>query len=753
MEHIQGEQWWTRYQPVSYLLESRSGTRSEFIDMVNRCRASGVNIYVDAVINHMSGSDRSGTGTGGSSFDGESQNYPDFQSNHFHQPFCIINSYTDTNMVRNCYLVGLNDLDGSQSYVQDVQAAYLNDLIDIGVAGFRVDAAKHMWPADIEALQAKLHDVLDGGRPYFFHEVIDLNQNGEISVNEYFGVGQTTEFRYCVKIKQCADGFWACPGVYDQGWGMSDPEHAFVFVDNHDNQRGHGGGGSILTHKDPVNYRYAVAFTMANDYGSKRIMSSYFFPDGATDQGPPSTDPGCGEDWVCEHRWKSIGQMAEFANVVYGEPVNYVVTEDRTLGMSRGNKGFFAMGDLNREFDTGLPDGDYCDIISECQQKITIAGGKGYFAVYDSNEPVVAICQGCTGQAVDVPTTTPNTAKTTTPITAKTTTKPDVTTTKPVTVTPNEDCCQEITLSSSGGVQEHYGEALGTYVLYSEGDRPTYIHKTNLVQTFLHHTQDSQHNWSGWQFTRDISDVFGFIGLEVDDQCPSGAKNEPWQYHLNGQWFEDETVTVTCNGEGPTTTSGPMPTTSGGSGGDTTKPNPVGFQRTIIFVEKETVPGQDVFIQGGQSDLSPIDIVIHPMPEIWESYNSWMEGDDKLDWEGPQPGQGTFMGYDAMGTAAAWTTDDETNEFYYEGNPGLGDNFWIIDMDMDCSQTQNGWFEFTTIYSIGGEDGEPSVAQESCTGDVGGDSPITGSKYHMARCGYTNIFSYGKDTCQIDPIP
>ena len=71
----------------------------------------------------------------------------------------------------------------------------------------------------------------------------------------------------------------------------------------------------------------------------------------------------------------------------------------------------------------------------------------------------MAICQGCTGQAADVPTTTPNTAKTTTQ--AKTTTKPDVTTTKPVTVTPNEDCCQEITLSSFGGVQEHYGEALG----------------------------------------------------------------------------------------------------------------------------------------------------------------------------------------------------------------------------------------------------------------------------------------------------
>ena len=44
-------------------------------------------------------------------------------------------SYTDHVQVRNCWLVGLTDLDGSQSHVQDVQAAYLNDLIDIGVSG------------------------------------------------------------------------------------------------------------------------------------------------------------------------------------------------------------------------------------------------------------------------------------------------------------------------------------------------------------------------------------------------------------------------------------------------------------------------------------------------------------------------------------------------------------------------------------------------------------------------------------------
>merc|ERR1711881_832662 len=54
-EHIQGGQWWTRYQPVSYKLESRSGNRGQFESMVHRCNAAGVMVVVDLVINHMSG--------------------------------------------------------------------------------------------------------------------------------------------------------------------------------------------------------------------------------------------------------------------------------------------------------------------------------------------------------------------------------------------------------------------------------------------------------------------------------------------------------------------------------------------------------------------------------------------------------------------------------------------------------------------------------------------------------------------------
>ena len=43
------------------------------------------------------------------------------------------------------------------------------------------------------------------------------------------------------------------------------------------------------------------------------------------------------------------------------------------------------------------------------------------------------------------------------------------------------------------------------------------------------------------------------------------------------------------------------------------------------------VPGSDVFIIGGQPDLkSSIDIKVNPMPELWEEYNAWMVGDDKV---------------------------------------------------------------------------------------------------------------------------
>src|SRR5918994_193008 len=43
-EHIQGAQWWTSYQPVSYEIAGRLGDAAAFENMVDTCHAAGVKV-------------------------------------------------------------------------------------------------------------------------------------------------------------------------------------------------------------------------------------------------------------------------------------------------------------------------------------------------------------------------------------------------------------------------------------------------------------------------------------------------------------------------------------------------------------------------------------------------------------------------------------------------------------------------------------------------------------------------------------
>ncbi len=107
-EHIQGGQWWTSYQPVSYKIAGRLGDRAAFSAMVNTCHAAGVKAVADSVINHMSAGN--GTGTGGSAY--TKYDYPGLYSGA-DMDDCrtqIGNNYNDRGNVQNCELVGLADL-------------------------------------------------------------------------------------------------------------------------------------------------------------------------------------------------------------------------------------------------------------------------------------------------------------------------------------------------------------------------------------------------------------------------------------------------------------------------------------------------------------------------------------------------------------------------------------------------------------------------------------------------------------------
>lgn len=69
--------------------------------------------------------------------------------------------------------------------------------------------------------------------------------------------------------------------TWGPAWNMLPSKDAFVFVDNHDNQR--SDNSNILTYKSRQRYIMAVAFMLSNTYGIPRVMSSFEF--NAFDQG------------------------------------------------------------------------------------------------------------------------------------------------------------------------------------------------------------------------------------------------------------------------------------------------------------------------------------------------------------------------------------------------------------------------------------------------------------------------------------
>ncbi len=380
-EHVQGSTWWTRYQPVKHALStSRSGTADEFISMVNTCKAAGVDIYVDAIINHTAGG--AGIGSAGSMFDSTNHHYPQYDSADFHNPECEIAQVdysTNAWRVRNCNMPGLPDLNTGDSDVQQTLSNYLKELTDIGVAGFRIDAAKHMLPSDLQAILANV-----APNTYVFQEVID-NGGEKISASEYTNIGNVTEFKYSGAI---SDRFLngGVSELLDMGsWGLLDSQDAVVFTDNHDNQRGHGGGGDTVTYKNGATYELANVFMLAYPYGYPKVMSSYAFDN--TDAGPPSTavhnnnQLNCfGSEWQCEHRKTSIANMVAFRNFTSANIFVSNVWQNGTdqLAFGRGALGFVVINRsgsaINRTFQTQMPANDYCNVTAtdDCSEVVTV---------------------------------------------------------------------------------------------------------------------------------------------------------------------------------------------------------------------------------------------------------------------------------------------------------------------------------------------------------------------------------------------
>ncbi|KAJ6490187.1 glycoside hydrolase superfamily [Mycena vulgaris] len=385
-EHITGDQWWTDYQPVSYILTSKRGNRTQFANMVSTCTNAGVGIIVDVVTNHMTAGE--GIGFAGSTY--SKYNYPavPYTESHFH--YCAgavaaeISDYNNITNVRFCELVGLADLAQEQSDVQGNIAAYLKDLRSLGVAGFRVDAAKHMEPTDLSTI----FSMLDAS-PYYTQEI---PSGGASSPSQYVSNGDVIEFgatQYAMASFLGTSGAtvsnMVTPVPLGTAWNLVDSDVANYIMANQDTER----GTTSLNSNSPNNaYTLSAIFMLGFNYGTPTVYSGYDFTN--FDVGAPQDEVGntnpitCfSNGFRCEHRWTAIANMNLFHNAVgSAELTNIFVGSPQQVAFGRGSIGFLVINnDANawsETWMTSLPTGTYCDIIHDTDTDPTTCSGTTY---------------------------------------------------------------------------------------------------------------------------------------------------------------------------------------------------------------------------------------------------------------------------------------------------------------------------------------------------------------------------------------
>lgn len=367
-----GHPWWEIYQPVDYNLNSRMGNEAQFAAMVSTCRAAGVKVYVDTVINHM-------TGQGSTSYGGvtgySKYNYPGLYSGadfHNYPSDCPesddqIHNWNDFTEVTHCELSNLSDLRTESDYVRTQIAGYLNKLIGYGVSGFRVDAAKHIGQTDLAAIESKLNTTADGTAPYVAQEVA-LGSTGQLAPAAFETTGSLLGFDYADNLATQFKGSISNLKTFGSSWGLLPSNKELVFVENHDTER----DGSTLNYKSGAANTLATEFMLAWGYGTPQVYAGFDFTN--RDDSPPAdgngfvTDTTCGSGWECTDRITGVNHLVAWHNHTAGQSVaNWYDDGSNLIAFSRGNAGWIAINNESspqtKTFSTGLAAGSYCDIV------------------------------------------------------------------------------------------------------------------------------------------------------------------------------------------------------------------------------------------------------------------------------------------------------------------------------------------------------------------------------------------------------
>jgi alpha-amylase len=310
--------WWARYQPIDYSMIEGRGSEQDLQQLISTAHACHIKVIADVVFNHMANMEEY-----------KDLTFPQFSPADFHSRCGI--TYDDGNRDTeiNCWLGGLPDLDQSKAGVRAVHQAHLQKLLDLGIDGFRFDAAKHM-SAEIVQEYIDFINTKSQGKAWNYLEVIS---DHDTKAEDYTGVATTTDFVLYDSMKK-AFSFGGDLRSLRIPVAVDDPR-SVTFGRNHDTIR-ELNDQAINPYNETSDAFLATAYVLARQRGTPLILNWDNYD-------VPYIQYGVKFRQIMQQRGSTGGNVTENVLAVIDKPT--------VLLMERGNEGFFVVNKATGKYD------------------------------------------------------------------------------------------------------------------------------------------------------------------------------------------------------------------------------------------------------------------------------------------------------------------------------------------------------------------------------------------------------------------
>lgn len=382
--------WYYYYQPTdwkigNYLL----GTRDQFKAMMDSAAKYNVKVIVDVLPNH--------TAVDHTAVLPDLDNAVGGHDKLFHaNGFTDITDYNDRYQCTTGKMGGLPDVNTENPDFQAYYMTYVNDLLSLGVRGFRYDTAKHIGlpsdPLDSLAERNNFWDIATGreavkgirlGVPrdslFIYGEVLQDRNVKEAEYGEYMDLTASSYGHALRNVLEKGDFnadsllTWHHP---------IDGKHLVTWVESHDTYANEHESAGLTD--DQI--RMGWVFLTARQNGTPLFFSR---PAGSTRENYWGNNR-VGARGNDEFKHPEVVAVNKFRRAMHGQPETVSQTNNGAVAVvERGNAGIVLinLSDKPQEIDvtTTLPDGDYTDGVHGTSFKAASGHLTGSLAPYTSS--------------------------------------------------------------------------------------------------------------------------------------------------------------------------------------------------------------------------------------------------------------------------------------------------------------------------------------------------------------------------------